>query len=100
GGGSIRHLSLAVAGWMRYASGRDERGGTIEVSDPLAARFAAIASRAGGDAGRLASGLLGLDAIFGADLPRIPAFTVEVTRHLDALLRRGVAATVAEHLAH
>ena len=35
-----------------------------------------------------------------ADLPRIPAFTVEVTRHLDALLRRGVAATVAEHLAH
>jgi fructuronate reductase len=99
-GGSIRHLSLAVAGWMRYASGTDEHGARIEVSDPLASRYAAIAAEANGDAGRLARGFLGLDAVFGADLPAEPAFTAAVTRHLDSLLRRGVAATVAEHLAH
>jgi len=99
-GGSIRHLSLSVAGWMRYASGRDERGRTIEVSDPLSARFAAIASSAGDDAGRLATGFLGLAPIFGADLPKQPIFTAAVTRHLDSLLRRGVVATVSEHLAH
>ena len=35
-GASIRHLTLAVAGWIRYASGTDERGAPIDVQDPLA----------------------------------------------------------------
>ena len=34
------------------------------------------------------------------DLPKQPIFTAAVTRHLDSLLRRGVVATVSEHLAH
>jgi len=100
GGGSIRHLSLAIAGWMRYASGTDEHGARIEVSDPLSQRYAAIAAAAGGDAERLARGFLGLDAVFGRDLPANAGFAGAVARHLDSLLRRGVAATVAEHLAH
>ena len=98
GGGSIRHLSLAIAGWMRYASGVDEHGSRIEVSDPLAARYTAVAAQAGGDPMRLAHGFLGLPAIFGEDLPAMPAFVDPVTHHLDSLLRRGVAATLADHL--
>jgi fructuronate reductase len=100
GGGSIRHLSLAIAGWMRYASGVDEHGARIEVSDPLAARYAAIAAGAHGDATRLARGFLGLAAIFGDDLPATPAFVEAVTHHLESLLHRGVAATLAHHLEH
>lgn len=100
GGGSIRHLALAVAGWMRYASGVDERGARIEVSDPLAARFADVATAARGDARELARGFLGIAGIFGDDLPTTTAFTVPVTRALDSLVRRGVAATLADHLAH
>ena len=99
GGGSIRHLSLAIAGWMRYATGVDERGARIEVSDPLAARFAEIAAAAHGDAGALARGFLGIAAIFGDDLRARPAFVDAVTGNLDSLLRRGVGATLADHLA-
>ncbi len=46
GGGSIEHLALAIAGWIRYASGTDEHGKAIAVADPLSARFAAIAAAA------------------------------------------------------
>jgi fructuronate reductase len=95
-GRSIRCLGLAVAGWMRYAWGRDERGRPIEVSDPLAARFVAIAARAGEDAGALASGFLALREVFGDDLPRDQRFIDEVTGWLCALLERGARAAVGE----
>ncbi|MGH6921769.1 MAG: mannitol dehydrogenase family protein, partial [Geminicoccaceae bacterium] len=48
-GATIDHLCLAVAGWIRYASGRDEQGRAIAVADPLARRFAAISAAAGSD---------------------------------------------------
>ena len=38
--------------------------------------------------------------VFGEDLPAKPAFADAVTRHLASLVRRGVAATLADHLAH
>ena len=100
GGGSIRHLTLAVAGWMRYAGGVDEHGARIDVADPLAARYAEIAAAAHGDPAALAHGFLAITAIFGEDLPAKPAFADAVTRHLASLVRRGVAATLADHLAH
>ncbi|PMC12253.1 D-mannonate oxidoreductase, partial [Klebsiella aerogenes] len=28
-------LALGIAGWMRYVSGVDDQGQTIEISDPL-----------------------------------------------------------------
>src|SRR5690606_28269787 len=40
----VASLALVVAAWMRYALGRDEQGGRIEVSDPMAHRFAAISA--------------------------------------------------------
>jgi fructuronate reductase len=87
-GGPIRHLTLAVAAWMRYAAGR-------EVVDPLAERFAEISARAGGDAAALAAGFLGLRAVFAADLPADPRFVRPVTEWLRSLTERGAAATVA-----
>jgi len=98
-GASIRHLTLAVAGWMRYASGFDEHGAPIAVADPLADRFAAIAADAKGDTRRLAKGLLGINAIFGDDLRSAPVFVEATTHHLESLVRRGVAATLDDHLA-
>jgi fructuronate reductase len=55
-GAPIDRLSLAVAAWIRYASGRDEQGRPIEVADPLAGRFAAISAAAGSDPVALAQG--------------------------------------------
>jgi len=92
----IEHLALGVAGWMRYVAGVDERGGAIDVRDPLAARLGRIAEAAGPDAERLASALIGVETIFGKDLPAISRFREAVTRKLGSLLTKGARRSVAE----
>ncbi|MFN3673207.1 MAG: mannitol dehydrogenase family protein [Bosea sp. (in: a-proteobacteria)] len=89
----IDHLALGVAAWMRYVSGQDETGAAIDVRDPLAATYAEHAAAAGRDAQALSQRLLGIDSIFGADLPREPRFTALVARHLAALFDKGAKAT-------
>jgi fructuronate reductase len=61
-------LALAVAAWMIYVGGRDERGRTFEVRDPLAATFAAVLTKAGDLPKARCDALLTLDSVFGADL--------------------------------
>jgi fructuronate reductase len=97
-GGPIRHLTLAVAGWMRHAVGRDEQGRPIPVADPLADRLAAIGAR-GGDAAALARGFLALREVFADDLPADPHFAGTVTEWLRSLTVRGARATVAACIA-
>lgn len=92
-GAPIEHLALAVAAWMRYVSGTDEKGSAIDVRDPLAAEFARISASAGRNAEALSQGLIRIEAIFGADLPREAAFTQAVARHLDSLFAKGARAT-------
>lgn len=92
-GAPFEHLALGVAAWMRYVSGSDEKGAAIDVRDPLAAEFARIAAAAGRDARALSEGLIGIEAIFGGDLPREAAFTETVARHLDSLFAKGARAT-------
>lgn len=94
-GGTIGHLCLAVAAWIRYASGRDEQGRNIEVSDPLASAMAAIAEQAGNDPAALARGFFGLTEVFGSDLPDDERFTTLVTDHLSSLCSKGARATVS-----
>jgi fructuronate reductase len=98
-GKSIAHLALAIAGWIRYASGTDESGRPIAVSDPLAPKFAAIASAAGGNASQIADGFLDLVEVFGADLAHDVAFRRAVSRDVGSLFRDGVRRTLAVHIA-
>jgi fructuronate reductase len=93
-GRPIDRLALAVAGWMRYVSGHDEHGRKIKVSDPLSAEFARIAAAHRGDPPALARELLGLRAIFGADLPGDPRFAGPVTAWLEELFANGARRTV------
>ncbi|MEO8740264.1 MAG: mannitol dehydrogenase family protein [Casimicrobiaceae bacterium] len=94
-GRPIDRLALAVAAWMRYASGVDEAGRTVRVSDPLAAQFTAIAAAHRGDVPGLARGFLGIGAIFGDDLPARAQFADKVIVWLAALYADGAARTVA-----
>jgi fructuronate reductase len=98
-GRPIRHLALAVAGWMRYAAGRDERGREIAVADPLADRLRATGARASGDPEGLVAGLLAIREVFGDDLPSDPRFVREVSLSLRSLIERGARATVAASVA-
>lgn len=96
-GARFRHLALAVAGWIRYASGTDERGCEIAVSDPLAAAFARTTAAAGHDPARIAAGFLDLAPVFG-DLVAHAGFRDAVTRNVVELFRNGAQRTLARHL--
>jgi fructuronate reductase len=95
GGQPIPALALAVAAWMRHVRGRAEDGGTIALSDPMAARLAAVAAGAG-DAKTLAGRLLAVREVFGEDLAMEGRFAVPVTAALRALLARGTRALLAD----
>jgi fructuronate reductase len=99
GNGSIVHLALAVAGWIRYVAGTDGDGNPIVVADPMAAKFAAIADRARGNASHIADGFLDLVEVFGADLSANAAFRRAVSRDVGGLFRDGVRRTLAVHIA-
>ena len=60
-------LMLAVAAWMRYVGGTDERGQPIEVKDPLSERLRGLSDAAGMAAEKVAA-LLTVREIFSPDL--------------------------------
>ncbi len=88
-------LALGVAAWMRYAMGMDEKGGAIDVRDPLAARIKEM-TRGVSEAPTLVAVYLNLTEVFGADLPPDPRFRDAVTAALTGLIAKGAARTVAE----
>jgi fructuronate reductase/mannitol 2-dehydrogenase len=85
-----RLLTLALAGWLQYLRGRDERGAPLVVDDPLAERLQALA-RAGGTDPRP---VLGLRSVFG-DLADDDAFVTELRETLERLASDGVRACLA-----
>jgi len=91
----INRLALGVAAWMRYVTGMDEKGQPIDVRDPMAAELRKRADQAGLNAQQLVPALLGVEAIFGKDLPAHPVFVAAVTQALDGLISKGARASVA-----
>jgi fructuronate reductase len=96
----ITQLALGVAAWMRYVYGRDESGESIDVRDPLASVLRRLADQAGLVADRLAPALLGVEAIFGSDLPNDARFSVPVVRALDRLIHYGARHTLQHIVEH
>jgi fructuronate reductase len=93
-GAPFPRLALAVAGWMRYAAGTDERGRPIDVRDPLRDVLRRTADAAGPSPERLGPALLGISQIFGSDLPADPRFREAVTQAMDAVTVQGARQTV------
>jgi len=92
--GPISACSLAVAAWMRYVMAVDEQGNPIEVQDPLAGRLKSLADQAGQDPTALVQAFLGLNEIFGADLPHNQRLRDELVHWLGHLLQHGALQTV------
>jgi fructuronate reductase len=77
----------------------DEQGNAIDVSDPqLAVIQAAVKGSAEGE--NRVNALLGIEAIFGKELPREKAFTDAVMSAYQTLLQKGAKTTVAEYVSH
>lgn len=70
-GGDFTLLAMGVAAWMRYVSGVDDQGQAIEISDPLLPVIAKTVQNSADGEERVRA-LLGIEAIFGASLPREP----------------------------
>ena len=86
-------------GGFATQAGTDDEGKPIVVADPMAAKFAAIAAAAGGNAAQIADGFLDLVEVFGADLSANATFRRAVSRDVGGLLRDGVRRTLAVHIA-
>ncbi len=97
--GPIDDLCLAVAAWMRYCLGYDEKGEVIDVSDPLADRFRQIAGSAGSDAVAIVTAFLAIKEVFGNDLPARGRFVATLSAQLRKVLEHGAAAAVAMSVA-
>ncbi len=92
---------LAVAAWIRCASGR---GGSLGAApqgldDPLAETLGRLGEAAGDDDARLLDAFLGLEEVFGTDLPRHRPFRAALLRALRRLRRRGLEGIADEDLA-
>jgi fructuronate reductase len=98
-GESSPALTLAIAAWMRYVTGRAEDGQRYNIDDPLAARLAGAVAAAGPAAESLAGELLGIVEIFGTELPRHTAFRAALVQDLDDLLRLGAHRTLRTFVA-
>ena len=90
-GASIDALSLAVAAWIRYVRGVDEKGAAYEVQDPLAARLRPLAA---GEAKEAVDRVLGVTEVFGNDLPKNDVFRAALIGWLARLDRDGAQKTV------
>ncbi|WP_407674135.1 mannitol dehydrogenase family protein [Paracoccus beibuensis] len=88
-GRQVPGLTLAVAAWMRYASGQDEAGRAIEVKDPLAPQLAALWRD---DPAETVAGFLSLSQVFPPALRDDAGFAADLTEALRRLVRDGARA--------
>ena len=85
-GQSIDRLALAVAGWLQFLQGQDERGQALPLDDPQADALRAAQHAPGG--------VLGHEPVFG-DLARHAGFVAAVQRQQQALRTAGLLAALS-----
>jgi fructuronate reductase len=90
---SCERLCFALAGWLQYLTGRDDAGRSHAIADPLAEQLQRAATSSTDSLARVRA-LLGIEAVFGADLPREPRFVAALARHLEAIVALGTAAAL------
>lgn len=97
GQGHIEIICLGVAAWIRYVTGVDEQGNSIEVSDPLAGQLRDICAQHQGDPDATVKAIISVKEVFGSDLCNQDAFIATTSRWLSEFYKNGVLATVQEH---
>lgn len=97
GNGHIDIICLAVAAWIRYVSGVDERGDAIEVSDPLASRLRALCDANKGDVAGMVKAIVAVTEVFGTDLTDETRFVDTTTVWLERFYEHGVLNTVRKY---
>jgi fructuronate reductase len=89
----IDTLALAVAAWMRWQEGRDDRGAAYVVDDPLESRTAGSGAMSAADA---VARLLAIDAIFPPRLAGHAGLRTALTDALAALRDKGARSVIGD----
>ncbi len=89
-------LALGVAGWMRYVSGVDDAGATIDIRDPLSEKIRQLVESSS-DAERV-SALLSLQEVFGTDLVKNPLFVQAIEQAWRRIAQHGAHQAVIDTL--
>ncbi|HBL6924677.1 TPA: mannitol dehydrogenase family protein [Citrobacter koseri] len=89
-------LALGVAGWMRYVSGVDDAGATIDIRDPLSEKIRLLVESSS-DAERV-SALLSLQEVFGTDLMKNPLFVQAIEQAWRRIAQHGAHQAVIDTL--
>lgn len=89
-GAELDRAALVVAAWAVYLNGTDETGARYRMLDPRLAFCQGLVASEGG----LTARLLGVDEIFGKQIPQSAAFVEAFERQLHNLRTLGVTGTL------
>ena len=92
--GKITMCAFTVAAWFRYLTGVDDKGNKMPLIEPMEAKVCPLAKQGGADP----NAMLSLHELFGADLPKSPAFVDEVSRALRSFYEKGAVATLENYI--
>ena len=92
--GPITATCIAIAAWLRYLMGKDERGQSYAVQDPMAEQFAKLFADAPADPDSLVITLLQVQAVFGTDLIHNSRFTQALIYWFTQIVQNGVSDTL------
>ena len=85
---NFQGLALAIAGWMKYVTGIDLKGETIDVRDPLANDFAMIAQKSK-TSEQYVGTILDQSKVFPANLSDSSAFRTQIQKSYKLLEQYG-----------
>src|SRR5258708_4242928 len=94
-GGPIKLLSLTVASWFRYLSGKDDTGKPMPMNDPMLDQLRDAANAGGKDPRRL----LAMRQLFSEELARNQRFVQHLAHAPASFYDKGTAATLGESVA-
>ena len=85
---NFQGLALAIAAWIKYLTGIDVNGDTIDVRDPIANDFAMIAKKSKTSEEYVES-ILDLNKVFPSNLRDSSAFRKEIQKSYNFLEQYG-----------
>ncbi|HXM24991.1 MAG TPA: mannitol dehydrogenase family protein [Chthoniobacterales bacterium] len=93
-GGPIKLLSLTVASWFRYLSGKDDTGKPMPMNDPMLDQLRDAANAGEKDPRRL----LAMRQLFSEELASNQRFVQQLEQALASFYDKGTAATLEEYV--
>ena len=90
-------MALAIAAWIKYVSGKDLNGETIEVRDPLANDFSILAKKSK-TIEHYVDAILDLSKVFPVDLRDSLKFRTEILKSYKLLEQYGSLVSIKKLL--